>query len=41
MIADLTKKEERSKIFGINGAVFGFALVIGPAIGSLSLSLSL
>lgn len=41
MIADITEKKDRSKIFWTNGAVFGFSLVIGPAIGSLSLSLSL
>lgn len=41
MIADVTEKKDRSKIFGINSAVFGFSLVIWPAIGSLSLSLAL
>ena len=41
MIADVTERKDRSKIFGINSAVFGFSLVIGPAVGSLSLSLSL
>lgn len=40
MIADITERKDRSKIFGINGAVFGFSLIIGPAIGSLSLSFS-
>ena len=38
MIADLTKPEERSKIFGVNGAVFGLSMLIGPALGSLSMT---
>ncbi len=41
MIADITERKDRAKIFWTNSAVFGFSLVIGPAIGSLSLSLSL
>ncbi|MDA9128850.1 MFS transporter [Candidatus Gracilibacteria bacterium] len=38
MMADITKSEERSKVFGINGAVFGFSIMIGPALGSLAMT---
>lgn len=38
MIADLTSVDERAKVFGLNGAVFGLALIIGPALGALSMT---
>ena len=38
MIADLTSPDERAKIFGVNGAVFGVSLIIGPAMGALSMT---
>lgn len=38
MLADLTPAEERSKIFWLNGAVFGLSMMIGPALGSLSMT---
>jgi len=34
----MSTPEERTKVFGMNGAVFGFALIIGPALGGLSLA---
>lgn len=38
ILADLSKPEERTKVFGMNGAVFGMSLIVGPAIGWLSLA---
>lgn len=38
MIADITTPEERSKIFGMNGAVFGLSMMVGPALGSLAMT---
>ena len=38
ILADMSKPEERTKVFGMNGAVFGFSLIIGPALGGLSLA---
>lgn len=40
ILADMSKPEERSKVFGLNGAVFGMSLIIGPALGWLSLASS-
>ncbi len=34
-LADVTKPEERAKVFGMMGAAFGLGFVIGPAIGGL------
>lgn len=33
ILADMSMPDERAKVFGMNGAVFGFSLIIGPAIG--------
>jgi len=32
-LSDISSKKDRSKAFGISGAAFGFAFLIGPAIG--------
>ena len=32
-LTDLSSKEDRSKVFGLSGAAFGFGFLIGPAIG--------
>lgn len=37
-LADITPREELTKIFGKIGAVTGFAVVVGPAIGSIASS---
>lgn len=34
-LADITKPEDRAKVFGLMGAAFGLGFVIGPAIGGL------
>ncbi len=34
-LADITKPEDRAKVFGFMGAAFGLGFVIGPAIGGL------
>ncbi len=34
-IADMTRPEDRSKSFGLIGAIFGCAFILGPAIGGL------
>jgi DHA1 family tetracycline resistance protein-like MFS transporter len=34
-LADITKPEERARVFGMMGAAFGLGFVIGPAIGGL------
>lgn len=34
-LADITRPEERAKVFGMMGAAFGLGFVIGPAIGGL------
>ncbi|MFO1122485.1 MAG: TCR/Tet family MFS transporter [Hyphomicrobiales bacterium] len=34
-LADITRPEERAKVFGLMGAAFGLGFVIGPAIGGL------
>lgn len=34
-LADLTKPEERSKVFGIVGATFGLGFILGPFIGGV------
>ena len=38
MIADITTPEERSKVFGTNGAIFWLSMMVGPALGSLSMT---
>lgn len=40
ILADMSTAQERTKVFGLNGAVFGFALIVGPALGWLSLASS-
>ncbi len=32
-LSDISKKKDRSKIFGLSGAAFGFGFLIGPGIG--------
>ena len=32
-LSDISSKKDRSKAFGISGAAFGFAFLIGPAVG--------
>ena len=32
-LSDISTKKDRSKVFGISGAAFGFGFLIGPAIG--------
>jgi len=32
-LSDLSSEEDRSKVFGLSGAAFGFGFLIGPAIG--------
>jgi len=39
VLADMTQPNERSKVFWMNGAVFGMALLVGPALWSLSVGL--
>ena len=34
-LADITKPEERAKVFGYMGAAFGLGFIIGPAIGGI------
>ncbi|MCM2325108.1 MAG: MFS transporter [Candidatus Woesearchaeota archaeon] len=34
-LSDISKKKDRSKIFGITGAAFGFGFLFGPATGGL------
>lgn len=38
VLADMTHPDERSKVFGMNGAVFWMALLVWPALGSFSVS---
>lgn len=38
ILADMSKPEERTKVFGMNGAVFGMALIVGPALWGLSMA---
>jgi len=40
ILADMSHPEERTKVFGMNGAVFWLSLIIGPALGGLSLASS-
>jgi MFS family permease len=35
-ISDVTAKEDRTKIFGMTGAIFGMGFLIGPALGGFS-----
>jgi MFS family permease len=37
-VSDVTKPEDKTKIFGLLGGVFGIGFVVGPAIGGLSVS---
>jgi len=41
IIADMTEPSERTKIFGLNSAFMWLAIIIGPALWSLSMSSSL
>ena len=41
ILADMSTPDERAKIFWLNGAVFGFSLIIGPAIGGLTIASSM
>ncbi|MCH8519043.1 MFS transporter [Candidatus Gracilibacteria bacterium] len=41
ILADMSMPDERAKVFGMNGAVFGFSLIIGPAIGGLTIASSM
>jgi len=38
ILADMSTPDERTKVFGLNGAVFGFSLIIGPALGGLTIA---
>lgn len=40
MVADMTTKEERSRVFGFNGAIMGATLIIGPSLGAFSMNTS-
>ncbi|MCA9372112.1 MFS transporter [Candidatus Woesebacteria bacterium] len=40
-LADVSKPQERTKVYGITGGVLGIALVIGPVLGSISNSFSI
>jgi DHA1 family tetracycline resistance protein-like MFS transporter len=40
VLADMSEPEDRSKVFWMNGAVFGMALLVWPALGSFSVSSS-
>ncbi len=40
-IADVTKPEERTKIYGLMGAVTGMAFMLGPVLGGISASFSI
>ena len=40
-LSDITNREEKTKAFGILGGVVGLGMVIGPAIGGLTMSSSL
>lgn len=37
-LADITEPKERTKIYGISGAIFGLAFIIGPVVGSFAAS---
>lgn len=41
VLADMSEPEDRSKVFWMNGAVFGMALLVWPALGSFSVSTSI
>lgn len=36
-LSDITKKEERTVVFGYVGATFGIGMIIGPALGSFAM----
>lgn len=40
-IADKTETKERTKIYGISGAIFGLAFVVGPVLGGYASSFSI
>ncbi|NDK09721.1 MFS transporter [Candidatus Gracilibacteria bacterium] len=40
IIADLSTPSERTKVFGMNGAIMGLAIVVGPSIGAFSMGTS-
>ena len=39
-LSDISSKKDRSKVFGLSGAAFGFGFLIGPAIGGFLASIS-
>ena len=39
-LSDISSKKNRSKVFGISGAAFGFGFLIGPAIGGYLATIS-
>ncbi|MCA9379834.1 MFS transporter [Candidatus Dojkabacteria bacterium] len=40
-LADITEPKERTKIYGISGAIFGLAFIIGPVVGGFAASSSI
>lgn len=40
ILADMSLPSERTKVFGMNGAVFGLSLIVWPALGGLSMASS-
>ena len=40
-LADVTTAEERTRVFSLQGAVAGVALIIGPALGAFSAATSI
>lgn len=40
-MADVTTPEERSKVFGLLGAIMGLSIIIGPSLGALSATTSI
>lgn len=40
-LADISKPEERTKVYGITGGVLGVAIILGPVLGSISNSFSI
>lgn len=40
-LADVTEPKERTKIYGLSGAIFGIAFIVGPVMGGFSSSFSI
>ena len=40
-LADITEPKERTKIYGISGAIFGLAFIVGPVMGGFAASSSI